>query len=52
MLTGGRSARVRFTGPDEGVDEHGTPVRFMRDGAGVAWMRVGFHVLRRTDAVL
>ncbi len=49
MLSGGRSARVRFTGPDEGVDENGTPVRFLRDGGEVRWMRVGFRVLRRTD---
>lgn len=48
-VTGGEARRVRFTGPDEGVDEHGGIVRFIRDGGAVAWMRVDGAVLRRTS---
>ncbi|GAA4634666.1 serine hydrolase domain-containing protein [Actinoallomurus vinaceus] len=47
VLSGDQAARVRFTGPDEGRDEGGMPVRFARADGEITWLLLGDSVLRR-----
>ncbi|GAB3963031.1 serine hydrolase domain-containing protein [Actinoallomurus acanthiterrae] len=47
VLSGDETGRIRFTGPDEGRDEGGMPVRFVRADGEVTWLRLGDRVLRR-----